>query len=301
PGVFYLMTVDGLRTTYRMEMKDGFTASSSTISVQQYAKSGAGQTTDAGWNGIANNQLSYVSVEKPVQVLNPVFYSFEIMTASSTNFTVGTPFFYQANGDEEDSKIKLADANASEYYAPARVGAAEIKDVNVMLSNDNYTDHLYLSATDEATAEYQIGRDLVKMTMTSTPSVPQIFALAYNTALCMVDAPLTNDEAQVMLRLYAPANGEYTLSVSNDAAADVYLLHNGMPVWNLSESAYTLDLEKGNTEGYSLRIRRAHKQTTDIDVVNGSDESGVQKVIMDNQLYIIFDGQTFNAVGQMVK
>ncbi|MCQ2333808.1 MAG: InlB B-repeat-containing protein, partial [Paludibacteraceae bacterium] len=297
PGVFYLMTVDGLRTTYRMKMKDGFQASSSSISVTKYT--GAGDATDAGWNGIANNQLSYVSVENPVQVLNPVSYTFETMTENSTNFTVGTPFFYQAS---ENGSVVLNEANGSNpAYAPARVGAAEIKDVNVMLSNNNYTDHLYLSATDEATAEYQIGHDLVKMTMTSTPSVPQIFALAYNASLCMVDAPMTNDEAQVSIRLYAPASGEYTLSVSNAAAADVYLLHNGMPVWNLSESAYTLDLEKGNTEGYSLCLRRAHKQTTDIDVVNGSGESGVQKVIMDNQLYIIYDGQTYNAVGKMVK
>ena len=110
---------------------------------------------------------------------------------------------------------------------------------------------------------------------------------------------MTNDEAQVSVRLYAPANGEYTLSVSNDAAAEVYLLHNGMPVWNLSESAYTLDLEKGNTEGYSLRLRRAHKQTTDMDAVNGSRESGVQKVIMDNQLYILRGGQIYTVTGQI--
>ncbi|MBQ0118597.1 MAG: hypothetical protein KBS42_02370, partial [Bacteroidales bacterium] len=298
PGTFYLMTVDGTIPTFRFrKTTEGNLAATNLLQVAQFPHSGDAQVTDAGWNGIGNSQLSYVSVDAPVQVLDPVSYTYELMVARSTNFTVGTPFFYQAT---TDGTIVLSEPNASAYYAPRRMSEPEIKNVDVTLANDRYTDHLYLSATDEATAEYQIGHDLVKMTMTATPSVPQIFALAYNASLCMVDAPLTNDEAQVSIRLYAPANGEYTLSVSNDAAADVYLLHNGMPVWNLSESAYTLDLEKGNTEGYSLRLRCAHKQTTDIDVVNGSDESGVQKVIMDNQLYILRAGSIYDAQGRLI-
>ena len=297
PGVFYLMTVDGARTTYRMKMNGGFSYAENNISVTYYT--GAGQTTDAGWNGIANNQLSYSSVGVDVQVLNPTSYTFEPMTENSTNFTVGTPFFYQA--DNATTEITLDAANGSNpAYAPARVGAAEIKNVDVTLANDRYTDHLYLSATDEATAEYQIGRDLVKMTMTSTPSVPQIFANAYGTKLCMADVPMVNEEATYILSLYAPETGEYTLSAGNAEGIEVYLMYNQTPIWNLSMSEYTVDLNKGNNQGYSLCIHRAPQVVTGNETVR-QDENAVQKFIFEDNLYIIRDGKTFDATGKMVK
>ena len=294
PGVFYLMTVDGERTTYRMKMNGVFSASSTEISVQQYA---SGITTDAGWNGIANNQLGYSSIGVDVQVLNPTSYTYEVMTASMYNFTVGTPFFYQANAT---STIDLTAPNASENYAPRRVGAAEIKNVAIHLSNAKYTDHLYLSATDEATNEYQIGRDLVKMTMTNTPAVPQIFAEAYGNKLCMVDAPMVNEEATYALNLYAPAAGEYTIGAAQVEGYELFLTQGGLAIWNLSMGETAIELKKGNNNGYGIVIKKAHNTTTNVDNVFGNDEN-IQKFIFNDNLYIVRDGKMFDAQGKLVK
>ncbi|MCQ2323808.1 MAG: Ig-like domain-containing protein [Paludibacteraceae bacterium] len=294
PGVFYLMTVDGERTTYRMKMNGVFSASSTEISVQQYA---SGITTDAGWNGIANNQLGYSSIGVDVQVLNPTSYTYEVMTASTYNFTVGTPFFYQANAT---GTIDLTAPNAGENYAPRRVGAAEIKNVAIRLSNAKYTDHLYLSATDEATNEYQIGRDLVKMTMTNTPAVPQIFAEAYGNKLCMVDAPMVNEEATYALNLYAPAAGEYTIGAAQVEGYELFLTQGGVAIWNLSMGETAIELKKGNNNGYGIVIKKAHNTTTDVENVFGNGEN-IQKFIFNDNLYIVRDGKVFDAQGKLVK
>ena len=294
PGTFYLMTVDGERTTYRMKMNGGFSVQENSISVTNYTGAGAG--TDAGWNGIANNQLGYNSIGVNVQVLNPTSYTYETKTESSTNFTVGTPFFYQADAI---GKIDLTAPNASENYAPRRVGAAEIKNVDVTLSNATYTDHLYVSASEEATNEYQIGRDLVKMTMTSTPSVPQIFAEAYGNKLCMVDAPMVNNEATYALSLYAPKDDEYTLAVG-ETDATVYLMEDNAIIWNLSRDAYTFTLPKGNTSNYSLVLTKSQVSTRLNEIFNNHQEQ-TEKIIYRNHLYILHQGKMIDAIGQQVK
>lgn len=294
PGTFYLMTVDGERTTYRMKMNGGFSASSSTISVTNYT--GAGTEFDAGWNGIANNQLNYSSIGVDVQVLNPTSYTFETMTASTYNFTVGTPFFYQA---EENGSVILAAANSEKpAYAPRMT--AEAKNIAVTLGNNNYTDRLYISATDEATDEYQIGRDLVKMTMTNTPTVPQIFAEAYGTKLSMIDVPMMYDEAVYALNLYAPANGEYTIGAAQVDGYEVFLTQYGSVIWKLSMSEATIELTKGNNTEYGLILKAtgAHAPT-DINTLNGQES--VQKFLYNSNIYIRHNNKTFNVQGQLVK
>ncbi len=296
PGVFYLMTVDGQRTTYRMKMNGGFSASSTTITVNEYA---SGTDTDAGWNGIANSQLEYVTIAKKVQVLNPTSYTYEPYAESSVNFTVGTPFFYQANGEEVDGKITLAAANAENLAPAPRMGAAEAKNIAISFANDTYTDHLYISATDEATDEYQIGLDLVKMTMTNTPAVPQIFAEAYGTKLCMIDAPMAYDQASYALNLYAPAAGTYTISAAQVEGYEIYLTQNGNAIWDLTMSEATVELTKGDNTEYGLILKRAAYAPTNMENLKGMNN--VQKLFFNDNIYIIRDAKVFNAQGVKVQ
>lgn len=295
PGTFYIMTVNGDIKTFRFKKTDG----SSVVAANNkalIAHDGSGTDTDKGWNGVGNPTLAYGSVAHAVQVLNPKTYTYETHTANETNFTVGTPFFIQA--DENGSMI-MADANASNYYAPARQQTTDVK-AKVYLSNENYTDRLYIHATDDATTTYEIGKDLVKMTMTNTPSVPQLFARAYNTDLCMIHTPLSNDEAVVALKLYAPADGEYTLSAEAQNGETIYLLKDNAIVWDLTASEYTIYLSQGNTEVYGVAIKRAPQVETGV-----NDGATIQtlpsKVILQGNLYILHNGQVYDAMGKCVK
>ena len=295
PGTFYIMTVNGDIKTFRFKKTDG----SSVVAANNKAliAYGSGTDTDKGWNGVGNPTLAYGSVAQAVQVLNPETYTYEAHEANATNFTVGTPFFIQA---ASNGNMTMAVADASKpSYAPARQQTTEVK-AKVYLSNDNYTDRLYITATDDATATYEIGKDLVKMTMTNTPSVPQLFARAYNTDLCMIHTPLSNDEAVVALNLYAPADGEYTLSAEAQNGETIYLLKDNAIVWDLTASEYTIYLSQGNTEVYGVAIKRAPQVETGV-----NDGATIQtlpsKVILQGNLYILHNGQVYDAMGKCVK
>ena len=295
PGTFYLMTVDGARTTYRFKkVKDADLVAANTKSLSAYT--GDGKTTDYGWNGVGNPTLMHGKVAYNAQILDPVSYTYVLVPAtSSAHFTVGTPFFIQAETD--GTMTMVAETSAS--LAPARRAAATVDKVKVMLGNADYTDYLYVSASEDATNEYEIGKDLAKMTMTNTPIVPQIFAHAYGTYLCMVNVPMTSNEATVALNLYAPAEGEYTLSVEEQADATVYLLYNGNIVWNLSMGEYPIHLTQGNNAGYSLVVRRENAPT-DVENIFGADEQ-TEKFIYNGNLYILHEGKVFDAVGNVLK
>ena len=296
PGTFYIMTVNGDIKTFRFKKTDG----SSVVAANNkalIAHNGSGTDTDKGWNGVGNPTLAYGSVAQAVQVLNPETYTYETHEANATNFTVGTPFFIQAAAN---GSMIMADANASNpSYAPARQQTTDVK-AKVYLSNENYTDRLYITATDDAAATYEIGKDLVKMTMTNTPNVPQLFARAYNTDLCMIHTPLSNNEAMVALNLYAPATGEYTLSAEAQNGETIYLLKDNAIIWNLTASEYTIDLSQGNTEVYGVIIKRAPQVETGVD--NGATiQTLPSKVILQGNLYIFHNGQVYDATGKCVK
>lgn len=296
PGTFYLMTVDGNRTTYRMKMKAGSNVvADNKKDFYKYAASGEGQSTDAGWNGIGNPTLAYGQVNVAVQVLDPVHYVYETKNANSCNFIVGTPFFYQASAN---GTIAMEDASGTAYYAPIRKAVKTTEQIKVSLANENYTDNLFISASEDATNNYQIGKDLVKMTMTNTPIVPQIFGVAYKTQLSMVHAPLVGDRANYTLNLYAPADGEYTISAQQTEDAIVYLTYEGSPIWNITAGEYNCDLQKGNNSGFGLMlVRRAPQVTTDIEGANQS-QNGVRKLLINGQLFIEKEGKLFNVTGQ---
>ncbi len=296
PGVFYIMTVDGERETYRFKKANhnAFTAPASTIPVTAY--SGSGDNTDQGWNGVGNPNLIYGKVNANVQVLDPDSYEFEDKDPNTVNFTVGTPFFYQATAT---TVLAISEANATANYAPARYTSADMM-TRVYLKNENYSSRLTITSSEDATNEYQAGKDLVKMTMTNTPSVPRITAEAYNTKLCRIYTPMVNDQAEVALSLYAPAAGEYTIAAPEESNAYVYLTKDGVIIWNLSNGEYTADMKQGNNEGYGIRIVKAPNATTGIGNAEAG-EAGVQKVVIDNNVYILRGEKMYDATGRMVK
>ena len=295
PGTFYLMTVDGARTTYRFKkVEDAAIVAPATKAITAFTGSGDA-TKDKGWNGVGNPTLMHGKVGYKALILNPESYTYEAIPENTAYFTVGTPFFIQA----AENGTMTMDAETSASLAPARRAAAAVENIKVMLGNSDYTDRLYVSASEDAINEYEIGKDLGKMAMTSTPSVVQISALAYDTRLCMIDAPMANNEALVALNLYAPANGEYTLSIEAQDNEKVYLLHEGTFVWDLSMSEYPITLNKGDNAGYSILVHRADAPTS-VETIDGANNQ-TEKLIHNGNLYILHNGKVFDAVGTMLK
>ena len=107
-------------------------------------------------------------------------------------------------------------------------------------------DHLWISASEEATGEYTIGHDLLKMGTPTSSKVAQVWTTRDNMNLCDIEMPLNAGKAATNISLYTPTAGLYTLEIEKSPEdATLYLTKNGKAIWNLSMSACELDLAKG--------------------------------------------------------
>ena len=291
PGTFYLMTVDGKRQTFRFKkLKDAALVAENMKKLTAYSGNG-NENLDKGWNGVGNPTLMYGTVNHDVLVLNPESYSYKVYQPKETQFTVGTPFFIQVAGNGEMSMLSEVPAS----IAPIRNSSTLVQNIKLLLANDNYTDYLYISASESATNDYEIGKDLLKMSMTTAPSVPQIAAKAYGTQLCMIDVPAINDEIAVELNLYAPIEGEYRISIQENENIELYLLHHGKIVHRLSSHETTIGLQQGNNAGYSVLVRKP--TTTNTQSIHTSHDN-IDKIMYDNQLIIIHNGNSYDIMGR---
>lgn len=291
PGTFYLMTVDGKYETYRFKkLKDAALVAENLKKLTAYSGNG-NENLDKGWNGVGNPTLMYGTVNHNVLVLNPESYSYKVYQPKETQFTVGTPFFIQVA--EEGKMSMLSEVPAS--IAPIRNSSTLVQNIKLLLANDNYADYLYISASESATNDYEIGKDLLKMSMTTAPTVPQIAAKAYGTQLCMIDVPAINDEIAVELNLYAPIEGEYRISIHENEDIELHLLHHGKIVHRLSSHETTIGLQQGNNAGYSILVRKP--TTTNTQCIHAAYDN-IDKIMYDNQLIIIHNGNSYDIMGR---
>ena len=170
--------------------------------------------------------------------------------------------------------------------------------------NETRAGHLYVLPEENKADEYVIGHDLVKMGMSASAS--QIWIKRYGVNLCMHTAEPTDGVIEFPVNIYAPAAGEYTITnvqspITNEDYT-IYLTRDGEAIWNLSNSAYTLTLNKGTVSNYGLRISAKSPQTaTGIDEAVVDAKGETRKVIINDQVYIIRGENVYSVDGQLVK
>ena len=190
--------------------------------------------------------------------------------------------------------------------APKRE-AVGVSEFTLTLTKENAAsadDRFYVSASEDATDSYTIGRELTKFGAPTDSKVAQIWTEAYGMKLCDIEMQLVNEEANCALSLFAPNAGSYELKIERapeDAA--LYLTYNDNIIWDLTASPYVFDLAKGTTNGYGLRIeaKRGPQVWTGIDSME-ADGQTMRKVIIDNKVYVITpEGKMYDIMGKSVK
>ena len=133
----------------------------------------------------------------------------------------------------------------------------------------------------------------------------QMWINRYDAKLCANTAAFDGERAEYPLSIFAPAAGDYTLHITHctsDSDFALYLTFNGEAIWNLTDGAYTLNLNKGTADNYGLRVSARAPQ-----VVTGCDEAIVdakgetRKVLINNQVFIIRGDKVFSTDGRLVK
>jgi hypothetical protein len=269
---------------------------------------GSGDTDDCGWNGLGNGTLQHgyiTGTYAKMQVYNHAENKYDLLTGKNPSFAVGTSFFVQVGEAHPTMEWnKTEDYDVNPLYAPKRE-AVEVEEFLLSLRGENQvdaSDHLYFSGSEEATKEYVIGHDLRKMGNPTEAKTTQMWATKNGKNLCDIETRMENYSASSDINFYAPQAGTYELTVEEmPDNATLYLTKNGRVVWNLSMSPYELDLTKGTTEGYGLRIVADRQTTTDVE--NAETENGsVRKVLIDDKIYIVTpEGKMYDIVGKGVK
>lgn len=310
PGRIYSIGFDETRVwnTFIFKKKSGsITLSDGSYDVEY---SNAGAADDRGWNGLGNGTLQHRELtgmgSRKVQVYNHSADNYSAYDADEKAYAVGTAFFLQA--DEYLSSISLTTTDGLKALHAPKYSGRSLDEFRLTLTAegaDRYTDRMWVSASEEATGEYVIGRDLIKMGAPTDSKVAQMWAINNDLRLCDIEMPMMNDKAQCSLSFFAPNALTYEIAVDEAPEdATLYLTYNGRVIWSLTASPYTIDLTQGMTEGYGLRIEARHNApqvATGMDEVD-VDQNGNRKVLIDNMLYILTpEGAMYSVTGEKVK
>lgn len=256
------------------------------------------EATKNNWNGVGNGTLHHVNIggvsAPTIQVYQSGDKSFLPVPISDHSLAIGTAFMIQGT-----ETMVFSQANHA-LLAPSREANTQPMTVQIAREEQPFSDQLFIGADELAGQGYTQGVDVAKAGDLGSAKVAQIWVNAYNSKLCAHEAQLINGRAKYELSLYAPANGTYTLTGMNiPDGYTLYLTQNGNKIWDMSDR-YTIDLNKGTTTEYGLLLVERYNAPTGIE--NGEWTNGeAQKVLRNGVLYIIRNGEVFNAQGAVMK
>ena len=301
PGTLYLIYLNSAANTLRFTKKNGASINNISVMVEQYP-SQTGDDKDANWNGIANPAVYYAYMNAGVEYGQ--HYNDGPFEMSTHKFIVGEPIFVQTPA----KKSVVADNSQYPASAPRRNVVPEndnkAYEIRIAPLNAEFADRIYVRPAEEKMDKYIIGKDLAKISVST--KAPQMWVNRYDAKLCVNTIEEVDNQATFPLGIYAPADGQYTISTVTPVAEDeeLFITVNGAPVWNLAQGEYNIDLKAGNTDAYGLllvRERPIPEVTTGCESVKVADKASIRKVLINGQVFIIRDGAVYTIFGQKAK
>ena len=319
PGRGYMIAFAGHINTVRFAKATGTPVIfNGTVSVD--ANNGATDNVNGGWNAIANPMAYHVTmnagpttgyVHDGGVIGSDGYVPYDI---NDKKYVVGKMVYVQVGGSQS---VVINPAGDKGAITPASAPARRTKatDKQYLSLNDYYQvsiadaneqgGSVYVLPEENKEDKYVIGHDLSHLGISDQKA--QIWVFRYGTKLALNTTAPIDDVAEYALRVYAPKNGEYTITNNQSPVSDdeyvVYLTRNGEAIWNLSDGAYTTDLTSGVHTEYGLRLsaRKTPAVVTGIDeaIVDANGET--RKVLINNQVFIIRGNEVYTIDGQMVK
>ena len=316
PGVFYMVYLAQKADTLRFERVSGtpfrYDQRVVSLAVQNNTSTATG---DDNWNGIANPTMHYAYVNanaiygQQYVVDEEGHGSYDQIDLTKNALIVGMPVFVQTISESVVVNKDIEEAFSAPSGAPRRVSGTEVwntqkVEVQLVPTGLSYSDRVFIQTEQGKADRYTIGADLAKAGVSAYKA--QMWINRYDHKLCYNTVAPVNNSASYPLGISIPKAGEYAITVPEDCVEgdNIYLTIDGRVVWNLSFSPYVADFEKGTTTRYGIRLVRnlAPAVTTDIENAGMTvDESKVQKILLDDQVYILRGGNMYSVEGQMVK
>ena len=214
---------------------------------------------------------------------------------------------------QNKSQIHWKAVNVNVPPSPAAIMAREMEETRreyewriTLTKGEKEQDQTFIRLTnhEQVTTEFDFNQDLSKE---FNYGRSDIYTLIGNTKAAANSLPFSEQTTLIPLGLSIEYNGDYTIAMPGRMEnIGVTLIDTESNTrTNLSAGMdYTLTLKKGDYNNrFFIEISPVQQTPTDIEYVTG-DTNGkdtVRKVLIDNILYIVRDGQMFDARGARVK
>jgi hypothetical protein len=302
PGKLYMIYLAEATDVIRFEkMEDAAFHYAGEVQTESNHSSDA---ADANWNGIANpntytSNLTYDDAEVGQTYVvtldaegNP-FGTYVVVDLSK--IYVGLPVFVQTT-----SQPVVKNQAPKRHMLKAQVETAPKIEVQIAPIGLTYSDRIFLQTENGKADTYVIGADVAKAGVSTR--FAQMWVNRYDNKLCYNTVAPVNNSAYYPLGISIVRAGDYTISVPAENLNDkVYLTYDNRIIWDLSVAPYELSIEQGVNTHYGIRIIRNNALAVATDIKNVSEEeleNGVQKVLMNNQVYVLREGILYTITGQ---
>ena len=318
PGQGYMIAFTCSVQTVRFVKKEG----APVIFDGEVTVSAEGEGTNQGINALANPMAYYATlnagptvgyVHDGGEIGSDGYEEFDI---DNKSFIVGRTVYIQVQSTEPVVTVEVEQSDAeqiSKILAPARRKVVTDKEYlslgdyyHVSISSATINGgSVYVLPEEDKEDKYVIGHDLVKMGMSTKK--PQIWVNRYGVNLGLNTIAPINETAEFPINLYTPSAGDYTITnnqspMTNDEYI-VYLTQNGEAIWNLSDAPYAISLPAGVNKTYGLRLtaRKSPTIATGVDEAVVDAKNEIRKVLIDDKVFIIREGNVYSIDGQLVK
>lgn len=308
-----------------------------TIAVTAHAGAAATEhQRHAGWNFVANPYLTSFAGGNVANDGGLDYINGELIIQGSYEYTdeevpyVTVPaydFAYYSQHKLSDVKLSpewsffvqvgtggtMNFTTAGRQQAPASIAARNAEerpvkmDVDLILSDNHSSDQTGIIISDRYTDAYEIGRDLEKL-FGSAYNLSVYTLMEDNTPLAFQALAIRSSMQVIPVGYRAPEQGEYTFRL-NEATSSIDLLNEQYEqlvlvdyqtgeLTNLLYTDYTFYSERTQSNSrFAIYAVPRQNAPTDLPNAIGSDEE-VRKVIYNDHLYILRDGNVYNGMGQ---
>ena len=308
-----------------------------TIAVTAHAGAAATEhQRHAGWNFVANPYLTSFAGGNVANDGGLAYINGELIIEGSYEYTdeevpyVTVPaydFAYYSQHKLSDVKLSpewsffvqvgtsgtMNFTTAGRQQAPASIAARNAEerpvkmDVDLILSDNHSSDQTGIIICDRYSDAYEIGRDLEKL-FGSAYNLSVYTLMADNTPLAFQALAIRSSMQVIPVGYRAPEQGEYTFRL-NEATSSIDLLNEQYEqlvlvdyqtgeLTNLLYTDYTFYSERTQSNSrFAIYAVPRQNAPTDLPNAIGSDEE-VRKVIYNDHLYILRDGNVYNGMGQ---
>lgn len=159
-------------------------------------------------------------------------------------------------------------------------------------------DHTFIRLQeDKATAEFDMNYDLCKIINRGA----NIYSMINDVEVAANVLPMEERVIPIGLDIHETGNYTFAMPDGTDGITAILIDYETGKETNLLLADYTTELREGtNNERFALRVRPNHVATAVETIIDGANGQ-IQKYIINGALYILNNGQLYDAQGRMVQ